>query len=132
MDPEDLEKTAFSTPFGLFQCNVMPFGLATAPATFMRLMSIVFSGMLYNSCLVYLDDIINCGQTFIEHNQRLESVLKRLQNAKLKLQPTKCYFGKKSVAFLKHIISDKGISTDPEQLKRIHEWPRPRNQDGIR
>ena len=67
-NPEDREKTAFSTPFGLFQYNVMPFGLATAPATFMRLMSIVFSGMLYNSCLVYFNDIIIFGQAFIEHN----------------------------------------------------------------
>ena len=132
MHPEDRKKTALSIPFGLFQYNVMPFGLATAPATFMRLMSIVFSGMIYNSCLVYLDDIIIFGQTIIEHNQRLESVLKRLQNANLKLKPTKCYFGKKSVAFLGHIISDKGISTDPEKLKRIQEWPRPRNQDDIR
>ena len=132
MHPEDREKTPFSTPFGLFQYNVMPFGLASAPATFMRLMPIVFSGMLYNSCLVYLDDIIIFGQTFIEHNQRLESVWKRLHNANLKLKPSKCSFGKKSVAFLAHIISDKGISTDPEKLKRIQEWPRPRNQDDTR
>ena len=110
---EDREKTAFSTPFGLFQYNVMPFGLETAPATFMRLMSIVFSGMLYNSCGVYLDDIIIFGQTFIEHNQRLESVFKRLQNSNLILKPSKCFIGKKSVACLKHIISDKGITTNP-------------------
>ena len=132
MNPDDREKTAFSTPFGLFQYNVMPFGLATAPATFMRLMSIVFSGMLYNTCLVYLDDIIIFGQTFVEHSQRLESVLKRLQDANLKLKPSKCAFGKKSVNFLGHIISDKGISTDPEKLKRIQEWPRPRKPDDIR
>ena len=49
--PDDREKTAFSTPFGLFNYNVMPFALATAPATFMRLMNIVFSGMLYTTCL---------------------------------------------------------------------------------
>ena len=65
--PENLEKTAFSTPFGLFQYNVMPFGLATSPATFMRLMTMVFSGMLYSTCLAYLDDIIIFGRTFEEH-----------------------------------------------------------------
>ena len=46
--PDDREKTAFSTQFGRFQYNVMPFGLATAPATFMRLMTIVFLGMQYS------------------------------------------------------------------------------------
>ena len=58
LHPDDLEKSAFSTSFGLFQYTVMPFGLGMAPATFMRLLSVVFSGMLYNTCLAYLDDII--------------------------------------------------------------------------
>ena len=109
----------------------MPFGLATVPETLMRLMTILFSGMLYNSCLVFLGDIIIFGYTFIEHNQRLESVFKRLQNANLKLKPSKCSFDKKSVAFLGHIIIDNGISTNPDKLKRIQEWPRPRNQYDI-
>ena len=55
-----------------------------------------------------------------------------MQNANLKLKLTKCFFGKKSVAFHGNIISDKGISTDPEKPKRIQEWPRSRNQDDIR
>ena len=69
---EDREKTAFNTPYGLFQYNVMPFGLANAPATFRRLMTIIFSGMLYSTCLAYLDDIIIFGATFEEHLNRLE------------------------------------------------------------
>ena len=62
--PDDRKKRAFSTPFRLFQFTVMPFELATAPATFMRLITIVFSGMLYSTCLAYLDDIIIFGRTF--------------------------------------------------------------------
>ena len=110
----------------------MPFGLETAPPTFMRKMSNVFSRMLYNSCLVYLEDILIFSKTFIEHNQRLKSVIKRLQKSNLKLKPSKWFFGKKSVAFIEYIISDKGISRNPEKLKRIQEMPRPRNQDNIR
>ena len=130
--PEDREKTAFSTPFGLFQYNVMPFGLATAPATFMRLMTLVFSGMLYTTCLAYLDDIIIFGRTFEEMLRRLNLALERLEKANLKLKPSKCSFGKQSVSFLGHVISDKGISTDPEKLRRIQEWPRPHNQNEAR
>ena len=129
---DDREKTAFSTPIGLFQFTVMPFGLATAPATFMRLMTIVFSGMLYSTCLAYSDDIIIFGRTFNEHLERLELALKRLKNANLKLKPSKCSFGKRSVTYLGHSISDKGISTDPANLKRIQEWPQPRNQEEMR
>ena len=97
----------------------MPFGLDTAPATFMRLMTIVFSGMLYNTCLAYLDDIIIFGRTFEEHLESLDRALNRVQNETLKLKPSKCRFGQQSVHFLGHVISDNGISTDPEKLSKI-------------
>ena len=103
----------------------MPFGLATAPATFMRLMTIVFSGMLNSTCLAYLDDINIFGRMFEEHFNRLDQALKRIENANLKLKTSKCVFGKKFVALLGHIIIDYGISTDLEKVKRIQEWQRP-------
>ena len=112
--PDDREKTAFCTPFGLFQYNVMPLGLATAPATFMRLMIIVFSSMDYTTCLAYLDDIIIFGRKFIEMLGRIDKALERLEQVNLKLKPSKCSFGKTYVTFVGHVISDKGISTDPE------------------
>ena len=110
----------------------MPFGLATAPATFMRLMTLVFSGMLYTTCPAYLDDIIVFGRNYIEMLNRLDTALERLEQANLKLRPSKCAFGKTSVIFLGHVITDKGISTDPEKLSRIQEWPRPHNTDEAR
>lgn len=50
-------KTAFSTPFGLYRFNVMPFGLQGAPATFQRLMDRVVQG-LQDFTDAYLDDVI--------------------------------------------------------------------------
>ena len=108
--PEDREKTAFTIPFGLFQYKVMPFGFATALTTFIRLMTIVFSGMLYNTCLAYLDDIIIFGKTFEEHLERLDRALTRVQSANLKLKPNKCQFGQTSVHLLGHAISNKDLS----------------------
>ena len=126
--PDDREKTAFSTPFGLYQYNVMPFGLATAPATFMRLMTLVFSGMLYTTCLAYLDDNRLRSQLHQDVGC-LDTALERLEQANLKLKPSKCGFGKTSVTFLGNVISDKGLSTKPDKLSRIQEWPRPHNPD---
>ena len=85
----------------------------------------MFNGMLYNTWVVYLDDIISFGQTCIVHYQHLESVFKRLQNANFKLKLSKCSFGIKSVAFFKLMTCYQGISTDLKQLKRIQKWPRP-------
>lgn len=45
MQEEDKGKTAFSTPNGFFQFQVMPFGLSGAPGTFQRMMDRVIQKM---------------------------------------------------------------------------------------
>ena len=67
MAPEDAEKTTFTTQFGLYQFKKMPFDFANAPATFERLMELVLSGLHWQICLIYLDDIIVFRETFEEH-----------------------------------------------------------------
>ena len=101
---EDKEKTAFCTNDGLFEFNVLPFGLCNGPATFQRLMDLVLSGLQWSSCLVYLDVVIVVGRSFQEHLQNLDNVFKRLQNAGLKLKPQKCAFLKKEVLYLGHQV----------------------------
>ena len=56
-DPKDHEKTAFCSMNGLFEFQVMPFGLCNAPSTFERLMDKVFHGLNHEVCVIYLDDI---------------------------------------------------------------------------
>ena len=81
MDPQDKEKTAFMSSQGLFQFKVMPFGLASAPATFQRLMEKVLCNLQYNTCLVYLDDVIVYATDFDQAKERLQIVLDRLRAA---------------------------------------------------
>jgi hypothetical protein len=69
----------------LWQFTVMPFGLCNAPATFERLMETVLRGLTYDSCLVYLDDVIFIGRTFEEHLHNLRKVFQRFREACLKL-----------------------------------------------
>ncbi|CAC5420431.1 Transposon Ty3-I Gag-Pol polyprotein,Transposon Ty3-G Gag-Pol polyprotein [Mytilus coruscus] len=80
--PDDREKTAFSTSQGLFQFTVTPFGLATSPAVFERLMKDVLRGLQWEEYLLYMDDIIVPGATFEEELLRLEHTsLLRTDNA---------------------------------------------------
>ena len=58
MDAESQPKTAFTTHVGLYEWNVMPFGLCNAPATFSRLMEQVLTDLCWTKCLVYLDDVL--------------------------------------------------------------------------
>ena len=90
VEQSDREKTAFSTPQGLYQFRVMPFGLCNAPGTFQRLMEHVLAGLHWTSCLVYLDDIIIFSQSIADHLQKLREVFVRLQGAGLKIKPSKC------------------------------------------
>ncbi|KRZ69679.1 Transposon Ty3-G Gag-Pol polyprotein [Trichinella papuae] len=122
----DREKTAFSTPMGLFQFRVMPFGLCNAPATFQRLMETALRGLTWKACLVYLDDIIVFGKTEKEHLERLEEVLSRLRAVGLKVKPGKCQLMRRSVRYLGHIVTQHGIGTDPEKTAAVQQWPVPR------
>jgi hypothetical protein len=131
LHPDDKEKTVFSTGQGLWQFMVMPFGLCNAPATFERLMETVLRGLTYDSCLVYLDDVNMIGRTFQEHLFNLWKVLQRFREARLKLNLEKCQLLQKEVRYLRHIVSPEGITTDPEKLKAVREWPTPRNKHEI-
>lgn len=82
---DDREKTAFVTPDGLFEFNVMPFGLCNAPATFERFMDTILRGLKWEVCMCYLDDVVIFGRTFSEHNKRLDLVLNCLEKAGLVL-----------------------------------------------
>ena len=130
--PDDIPKTAFSTPMGLFEAVRMPFGLANAPATFSRLMNKVFQGDVYQHLLVYLDDIIIYSPTVEEHLQKLDLVLDRLKAHNLQLKLEKCSLFREEVGFLGHIISKEGIRTDPRKTEVIHQWMRPQTLKDLR
>ncbi|KAF7641863.1 hypothetical protein LDENG_00270030 [Lucifuga dentata] len=76
---QDKPKTAFCTPFGLFEFNRMLFGLCNAPSTFQRLMERIFGAQHCQSLLLYLDDVIVFSSSVEEHLSRLDSVLRHLQ-----------------------------------------------------
>lgn len=120
------QKTAFITPDGLHEFQVLPFGLASSPACFQRCMDQVLAGLKWKSCLVYLDDIIVKGKTFEEHLENLKEILNRLREANLKLKPSKCHFGKTKIKVLGHVACPQGISPDPEKVQAVKNFPRPK------
>ena len=130
--PEDQNKTAFSTPFGLYNFKRMPFGLANAPATFQRIMANLFRKELMQGVICYLDDILVYSHTIDGHLKLIETVLERLQSVNLRLNSEKCSWFKKSVRFLGQIISEDGIATDDEKLKVVRDWEKPRTIKQLR
>ena len=132
MDVESIPKTAFRCHRGLFEFNAMPFGLATAPSWFQRIMDNVFEGLIGKICLVYLDDIVIFSKTEADHLKHLQLVFDRLRTAGLRLKPTKCQFGLKQIKLLGHIVNARGIQTDPDKVKAITNLSPPSSVREIR
>lgn len=71
------------------------------------------------SMLCYLDDILVFAPDEQLALERLEMVIQRLQSHNLKLSQKKCHFMKPSVKFLGHVVSGKGVATDPDEIRAI-------------
>jgi len=83
------------------------------------------SGLTYDLCLVYLDDILVFSKTFDEHLECLATVFDRLDRYSLKLKPSRCSLFQRRVSFLGHVISGQCIECDPEKVATIATWPTP-------
>ena len=93
LDDLSKEKTAFISTKGLFEYNVLPFGLSNAVSVFQRTFQAVLEGL--SNTKIYLDNILCHSVEFDQHLVHLEGIFKRLEEANLKLKPIKCSFGKK-------------------------------------
>ena len=125
--------TAFTCgPLGFYECDTMPFGATNAPATFQRLMHDCLAELNMNWCIVYLDDIIIFSDTKEEHLKRLEAVFQKLCAAGLKLKPSKCFFFREEIEYLGHVVSGKGISTNPKKIEAVSKWPTPKTVYDVR
>ena len=102
MPVTDREKTAFSSPLGKYHFKRMPFGLKNAPATFQRLVDLLFDAMS-NRIVAYIDDIAVYSQTWEQHLIYLQEVFAIIKAAGLTLRQDKCLIGSDKCEFLGHI-----------------------------
>ena len=128
--PVDRRKTAFSTPFGLYQFNVMPFRLQGAPATFQRLMDHVLQGLQKFSS-AYLDDVIICSETWSEHLAHVQQVFERIRAAGLTVKAKKCQFGMTRCHYLGHMVGNGLVQPEPAKIVAVERFPTPETKKQI-
>jgi Reverse transcriptase (RNA-dependent DNA polymerase) len=104
---EEIPKTAFITPFGLFEFIRMPFGLKNAGMTFQQMMDQIFADIPY--VFIYLDDVLVASRNMEEHQRPLRQVLSLLQANGLRLNTEKCVWAVAEVEFLGHCVATGGF-----------------------
>lgn len=131
LDPSCKTYTAFRSPTGLYQYTVMPFGLHGAPATFQRLMDCVLVGCEQYAA-AYLDDVVIYSGSWQEHLWHLADILKRLQEAGLTNNTTKCSWAQAEVRYLGYLLGHGKIRPQVEKLKPIQSITRPQTKKQVR
>ena len=114
-----------NTSRSLYQYTRLPFGIASAPALFQRVMDTILQGVTGAIC--YINDILVTWQTEAEHIQNLSEVLERLQQYGVRMKRNKCHFMQESVEYLGHIVDSTGIRAIPEKVAAIAQAPALKN-----
>ena len=130
--PEDRWKTAFRTHSELLELTRLPMGLKLSPKAMQKVVDRMIAAHKFHFLIGYIDDIMCYSQTWAEHINHLDILLKLIIENGFKLNAKKCQFFRKIIKFLGHIISSNGIQVDPERVKAIADLPVPRNVKDIR
>jgi hypothetical protein len=128
---DDKYKTTFTTHWGTFAYERIPFGLINAGATFQRAMQIAFDDLISKIIQIYLDDLTVYSRNRQDHFDHLRKVFLRCRKFGMSLNPTKSIFGVTQGKLLGHIVSDSGISIDPERVITIQNLQAPSSKKEI-
>lgn len=122
--------TTFNTPIGRYRWLRLPFGIKCAPEIYQRIMDQMLEGIAGATAII--DDILIAGCDIEEHDNILKQVVERATSHNLRLNFDKCFVRKSEVAYMGHVITDKGLRPDPAKVRAIIDMPAPQNKEGVR
>ncbi|CAG2217838.1 unnamed protein product [Mytilus edulis] len=107
--------TTFNTPIGRYRWLRLPFGIKSAPEIYQRIMDQMLEGIIGATAII--DDILIAGRNMEEHDKILKQVVERATKHNLRLNFDKCFVRKAKVAYMGHVITDKGLLPDPAKIR---------------
>lgn len=117
-------KTAFITPSGHYEYQVMPYELSNSPSVFQNFMNEIFWDMLHKF-VIYIDDILIYSANLSDHINHVQKLLVRLRQHHLYLKLEKCEFHQPIIQFLGYVITPEGIQMDCTKVEAVRNWPQP-------
>jgi len=124
------ELSAFVTPDGLWEYEVLPFGMKNSGATFQRLVHNVIRGLPHTHA--YIDDLITCSDTWDEHVVALSELFRRMSDAKLTINLAKSEFGRARVTYLGHVVGQGQVAPIDAKVEAIASFPVPDGKRALR
>lgn len=119
----------FSTPFGCYRFLRLPFGLSIAPEVFQKYNERNFQGI--PGVVIYFDDVLIAAETKDEHDRILAEVVNRARHLNIRFNKEKFQFCSKKVNYLGQVVSEKGISCDPDRVRAINNLTPPRDKKDL-
>jgi len=128
VDADSIKYFSFSTPDGQYEYKKLPFGFSEAPAEFQKRLNQILNPLIReDKVLVYMDDVFIPSQTVKQNLTILKEVLITLKRYKFELNYEKCQFLRKTIEFLRYIVSEKGITLSARHTETVREFRQPRN-----
>lgn len=132
MHPDDIHKTAVTTPFGTYEWCVMPMGFRNSPSIHQRRVTNALRPFIGKICHIYLDDIVIWSDNMEEHIENIRKIMNALKEARLYVNRKKTKLFCDEIDFLGHHISQRGIEADKGKVSRIVDWPTPKTAKEVR
>ncbi|CAF4548507.1 unnamed protein product, partial [Rotaria sp. Silwood2] len=130
LDDDSKELLVINTHKGLFRFNRLPFGVASAPSIFQKIMDQMLSGL--EGAVCYLDDIIVMGKNKIDHLNNLKNVFTRIKDYGFHINKSKCIFLHDHVEYLGFVVDKNGVHSSPSKTTAIINMPKPTNVSQLR
>jgi len=129
---KDRDKATFTSYTGLFRFLRLPFGLVNAPASVQRALDIILSGLWWQTCLFYLNDVIVFSRTVGDHIRHLREVLLLLEEAGISLKPSKCHLFQQEMEYLGHVVRPGQLLVNQKNVKILSQALPQRNQTELK
>lgn len=131
LSPHSKKLCTIVMPWGKYEYQRLPMGLCNSPDIFQEHMSELMLDLEY--VRTYIDDLLIFTKgTFEDHLDKLQTVLRRLRKAGLKVNAGKSFFAKIELEYLGYWITRQGIQPLPKKVEAIKNIAPPKTRKQLR